>query len=186
MISGVVLAAGTASRFGATKQLVEVGGKPLVRHPIDALRAAGVGEVIVIVGHDEEAVRRAIPEDVTVVSNRSFREGQASSLAAALHQVADASEAAVVLLADQPGVSADDVRTLIEGFRDTRARIVRLRYRAAPGPALLSREVYGQAGHLHGDAGARVLMASHPEWVHEVTIDRDAPPDIDVPSDLDG
>jgi CTP:molybdopterin cytidylyltransferase MocA len=75
---------------------------------------------------------------------------------------------------------------LVDAFRETRARIVRLRFRDGPGPALLSREVYGQAGHLHGDAGARVLIASHPEWVHEVSIDRDAPRDIDVPSDLDG
>jgi molybdenum cofactor cytidylyltransferase len=184
MISGIVLAAGTGSRFGATKQLVEVEGKPLVRHPIDALLEAGVDELIVVVGHDADAVRTAVPTDVIIVTNPDYRDGQATSLAAALHAVDDASEAAVILLADQPGVTAADVRALIDAFRATRSQIVRLVFDDGPGPALLSREISAEAGHLHGDAGARVLMASHPDWVHEVRIFRPAPVDIDTPEDL--
>ena len=184
MISGIVLAAGTGSRFGGTKQLAEVNGTPLVRHAIDALKAADVDELIVVVGHDAESVRAAIPDGVIVVENPAYRDGQATSLAAALHAVQDASEAAVILLADQPGVTADDVGELIDGFRATRSQIVRLVFTDGPGPALLSREIYAEAGHLHGDAGARVLMASHPEWLHEVFVDRPAPRDIDTPNDL--
>ena len=184
MITGIVLAAGTGSRFGGTKQLVEIDGKPFVRHAIDALEEAAVDELIVVVGHDAEAVRGAIPGHVIVVENPDYRDGQATSLAAALHAVNDASEAAVILLADQPGITADDVRALIRGFRATRSQIARLMFADGPGPALLSREIYAEAGHLHGDAGARVLMASHPEWVHEIPIDRPAPRDIDTPQDL--
>jgi molybdenum cofactor cytidylyltransferase len=184
VISGIVLAAGTGSRFGSTKQLVEVDGKPLVRHPIDALRAAGVDEILVVIGHDAETVEAALPSDVRVVRNPAYRDGQATSLAAALHEVDETSEAAVVLLGDQPGVTADDVRKLIGGFRDSRMQIVRLAYEDGPGPALLSREIYAEAGHLHGEVGARVLMASHPEWVLEVGVDRPTPRDIDTPEDL--
>ena len=184
MISGIVLAAGTGSRFGATKQLVEVDGRPLFLHAIDALRDAGVGELILVTGHDAEAVEAVAPPDVSVVRNPAYRDGQATSLAAALHAVADDSEGAVILMADQPGVDADDVRALIARFRATHGQIVRLRYADGPGPALLSREIYAEAGHLHGDAGARVLMASHPEWVDEVPIDRPGPPDVDTPEDL--
>jgi molybdenum cofactor cytidylyltransferase len=184
MISGIVLAAGTGSRFGGSKQLMEVDGKTLVRHAIDALRGAEIGELIVVVGEDADAVRVVVPDDVALVVNPDYRDGQATSLAAGLHAVDDASEAVVVLLADQPGVTADDVASLISGFRATRSQIVRLVYSDGPGPALLSREIYAEAGHLHGDAGARVLMASHPEWVHEVRIDRPAPRDIDTLDDL--
>ena len=184
MISGIVLAAGTGSRFGGTKQLVEIDGTPLVRHAIDALAGAEVGELIVVLGHDANAVRTALPDGVIVVENPDYRDGQATSLAAAMHAVDDASEAAVILLADQPGITANDVRELVSGFHQTRAQIVRLVFSDGPGPALLSREIYAEAGHLHGDAGARVLMASHPEWVHEVRVDRPAPPDIDTPDDL--
>jgi molybdenum cofactor cytidylyltransferase len=184
VISGVVLAAGEGRRFGRTKQLAEVEGRPLVLHAIDALRGGEVAELIVVTGHDADAVEAILPQDVTVVRNPGYRDGQATSLAAALHELGDASEAAVILLADQPGVTAGDVRAMIDTFVRTRAAIVRLRYRDAPGPALLSREIYAEAGHLHGDVGARVLMASHPEWVHDVVIDRPAPRDIDVPEDL--
>lgn len=184
MISGVVLAAGEGRRFGGTKQLAEVDGRPLVLHAVDALRAAHVGELLVVTGHDADRVEAVLPSDVRSVRNPRYRDGQATSLAAALHEVAEDSEASVILLADQPGVTADDVRALVGGFLRTRAAIVRLRYADGPGPALLSREIYAEAGHLHGDVGARVLIASHPEWVHEVLIDRPAPPDIDAPDDL--
>ena len=184
MISGIVLAAGTSSRFGSTKQLAELDGKPLVVHAVEALRDAGVDEILVVVGHDEERVRAALPAGVRPISNPAYRDGQATSLAAALHDVDPSSEAAVVLLADQPGVAAEEVAALIAGFRRTRSQIVRASYLDGPGPALLSREIYAEAGHLQGDAGARVLMASHPEWVHEVPIDRVAPSDIDTVDDL--
>lgn len=186
MISGIVLAAGEGRRFGGTKQLHELGGRALILHAVDALVGGGVDEVLVVTGHDAERVEAILPPEICAVRNPAFRDGQASSLAAALHAVDDASEAAVVLLADQPGVLAEDVRALIEGFRRTRAAIVRLRYADGPGPALLSREIHAEAGHLHGDVGARVLMASHPEWVVEIDVDRPAPRDVDTPEDLPG
>jgi molybdenum cofactor cytidylyltransferase len=185
MISGVVLAAGTGSRFGGTKQLVELDGRPLVLHAVEALRDGGVEEVLVVTGHDAEAVESVLPPGVRAVRNASYRQGQATSLAAALHEIGADSEAAVVLLADQPGVPGGDVRALIDRYRSSRARVVRLRYTDGPGPALLSREVYADAGHLHGDVGARVLFASHPDWIEEVAVDRVAPRDVDVPADLD-
>jgi len=186
MISGVVLAAGSSRRFGVTKQLAILRGAPLLQHAIDALAAAGVDELIVVTGHDADAVELGVelPSGARFVRNPDHALGQASSLAAAIHDLDDRSEAAVVLLADQPGVDPDHLRALIDGFRTSRARIVRLSYRDGPGPSLLSREVYGQAGHLSGDVGARVLIASHPEWVDEVAVDADAPRDVDRPEDL--
>ena len=187
MITGVVLAAGEGRRFGGTKQLAEVGGKPLSQHAIDALTEAGVDELLVITGHDAEAVEAALslPDAGRFVRNPDHRKGQSSSLAAAFHVIADDSEATVVLMGDQPGVTGDDVRALIARFRATRSQIVRLKYSDGPGPALLSREIYAEAGHLHGDVGARVLMASHPEWIEEVDVDRPAPRDVDTPDDLE-
>lgn len=184
MISGVVLAAGTGSRFGGTKQLAELGGVPLVLHAVGSLRGT-VDEIVVVTGHDAEAVEATLPDDVRVVRNERFRDGMASSLAAAVHALGDDSEAAVILQADQPGVARGDVAALVNRFRATRARIVRLRFSDGPGPALLSREIYAEAGHLHGDTGARVLIASHPEWVEEVELDRTTPPDVDTAADLE-
>lgn len=188
MISGVVLAAGTGSRFGGTKQIVVVGGKPLAQHAIDILEAAGVDEVIVVTGHDAVKVASALtlPPQARIVYNAAFKDGQATSLAAAIHALDDESEAAVILMADQPGVTSDAIRNLVERFRATRRQVVRTMYTDGPGPSLLSREIYAEAGHLHGDVGARILIASHPEWVEEVQVDGPAPRDVDEPADLDG
>lgn len=186
MISGIVLAAGTGSRFGGTKQLEIVDGKPLAQHAIDAAAAAGLDEILVVTGHDAEAVEAALtlPDRARFVPNPNYRDGQASSLAAAFHDIAGDSEAAVVLMADQPGVAPGVIAALVAGFRATRKQIVRAAYRDGPGPSLLSREIYAEAGHLHGDVGARVLIASHPEWVEDVRIDVDVPPDVDTRADL--
>lgn len=186
MISGVVLAAGSATRFGATKQVVPFRGKPLVQHPVDSLASAGVGEIVVVTGHDADAVERTahLPPQGRFVRNPDHRTGQASSLAAGLGALRDSSEAAVVLLADQPGVTDAEVRALIDAFTRSRARIVRIAYTDAPGPALLSREIYTLAAHLEGDVGARELIASHPDWVEEVEVPFAAPPDVDRREDL--
>jgi molybdenum cofactor cytidylyltransferase len=130
----------------------------------------------------EDAVR--LPPQGRFVRNPDHASGQASSLAAGLHALAEDSEAAVVLLADQPGVTDAEVRALIEAYRASRSRIVRIAYTDGPGPTLLSREIYAEAGHLHGDTGARVLFASHPEWIEEIPIPFAAPKDVDVPDDL--
>jgi molybdenum cofactor cytidylyltransferase len=186
VISGIVLAAGSGTRFGATKQVVPYRGKPLVQHAVDALVSAGVDEVVVVTGHDADRVERAVrlPPQGRFVRNPDHRSGQASSLAAALHSLRESSEAAVVLLADQPGVTDAEVLALTDAFRRTRARIVRIVYTDGPGPALLSREVFGQAGHLQGDVGARELIASHPDWVEEVVVPFAAPRDVDRPDDV--
>jgi molybdenum cofactor cytidylyltransferase len=54
VITGIVLAAGTSSRFGRTKQLLELDGKPLVQHAVDAAAAGGLDEIVVVLGHDAE------------------------------------------------------------------------------------------------------------------------------------
>jgi CTP:molybdopterin cytidylyltransferase MocA len=187
VITGVVLAAGEGRRFGGTKQLATVEGKPLAQHAIDTLAEADVDELLVVTGHDADAVEQTLtlPDGGRFVRNPAFRDGQATSLAAAFHEVDDDSEATVVLMADQPGITARDVRALIERFRATRTQIVRLRFTEGPGAALLSREIYAEAGPLHGDVGARVLIASHPEWVEDVAIARPAPSDIDTRADLE-
>src|SRR4029078_1904804 len=97
-----------------------------------------------------------------------YKHRQPTPLSAAINALDDESEAAVILMADQPGVEAVVIRAMIDRFRATRRQVVRAMSSDGPGPSLLSREIYAEAGHLHGDVGARILIASHPEWVEEV------------------
>ncbi len=188
MITAIVLAAGPATRFGSTKQIVRVRDKPLAQHPIDAAIRAGIDEIVVVLGHEAERVREALrlPGSARWVMNPAYEGGMASSLAAGLRSADPASEGAVVLLADQPGITDQHVRALVEAFRTRRSPIVRIRFRSGPGPALLSRQIWGEATTLEGDVGARALMDRHPDLVEVVEMDGDAPPDVDRPEDLEG
>ena len=59
-IVAVVLAAGAGSRFGGGKLLASLEGRPVLQHVLDRLAEAGVGDVIVVLGDDAEAVEEAI------------------------------------------------------------------------------------------------------------------------------
>ena len=185
MISGLILAAGEARRYGSTKQLAELAGKPLVQHAIDAAHEAALDEIIVVLGHDARAVADAIglPDGARTVVNLAYASGIASSLAVGLSETSPESEGAVVLLADQPGIGAPVIEALVGAFRAHSARIVRAEFGDGPGPSLLSREIYSEAAHLVGDEGARRLALAHPDWVEEVAIGGDAPLDVDTPQD---
>jgi molybdenum cofactor cytidylyltransferase len=187
MISALVLAAGEGTRFGGTKQIEVVRDKPLVQHVVDAAAEAGVGEIVVVLGHDALRVRDALelPPGSRYVINARYAEGQSTSLVAGLGALDPSSEAAVVLLADQPGIQPRHVAALLSVFRDGGHEIVRLRFRNGPGPALLARSIWDQALGLRGDAGARVLFDAHPEGVRWVDVGEDAPADVDRPADLD-
>lgn len=182
-VAAVVLAAGAASRFGATKQLVEVDGRPLVRHAVDTARAGGCDPVVVVVGHDADRVRATLPDDVVVVDNPAHAEGQAASLRAGVAAVAATGAAAlVVLLADQPGIDPAVVRRVTATHADGHP-VVRARYTDGPGhPVLFDRSVWPALAELTGDIGARDLLRALP--VAEVAVDAACPPDVDRPDDL--
>jgi molybdenum cofactor cytidylyltransferase len=187
VISAIVLAAGAGTRFGGTKQLTEVRGKPMVQHAVDAATAGGADEVVVVLGHDADAVRAVLrlPSAGRWVVNHAYTSGMASSLAAGLAHTDPASEGAVVLLADQPGITAQHVRSLLDAFRARRSSIVRLAFRSGPGPALLARDMWREVQSLEGDVGARDLIARYPQLVENVDVGGDAPVDVDAPEDLE-
>lgn len=186
MISGIVLAAGSATRFGSTKQLADLDGRPLAQRAIDALASAGIRDVVVVVGHEAARVRAALtlPIGARIVVADRYADGMSASLAAGIAALGDQSTAVVVLLADQPGITADHVTALTSAFADGDVPIVRLRFDDGPGPALLAREVWGEVTSLRGDVGARALIGSDPSRVREVRVTGPAPRDVDVPADL--
>jgi molybdenum cofactor cytidylyltransferase len=184
VIAAIVLAAGTGTRFGATKQTALFGGRPLVRYPVDAARDAGIGEVVVVVGHDAAAVA-AVVDDVTIVHNGRFEDGQASSLRAGLEAMGDEVDGVVVLLADQPGITTSHVRTLLGAAEEHGEPIVRLRFTDGPGPALLRREIWRELEGLEGDIGARVFVDRRADLVFDAVVEQDAPPDVDTVADLE-
>lgn len=188
MIAGVVLAAGTSSRLGRPKQLLAYRGRPLVQHAVDAALDAGLDEVVVVVGHEAEAVRDALelPSRGRIVVNPDYAEGQSTSLRTGLLALGDGVRAAVVLLGDQPGVGADEVRAAVERYEETGGPVVRTSWEGRPGhPVLLDRKVWEALKAVVGDVGARDLLREHPDWVVPLDLQRPPPPDIDTEADYE-
>jgi CTP:molybdopterin cytidylyltransferase MocA len=184
-VTAVVLAAGQATRFGSAKQLARVEGVTLVQHAIDA--GAEAGEVVVVLGAraDEIEPTLRLPPGGRTVRNPDYADGQSTSLRAGISAVHPGAAAIVVLLADQPGVTASEVRAVVDGFAETGAPIVRVSYRGSPGhPVLIARDLFGEVMAESGDQGARGVLARHADLVLDVAVDADPPGDVDTPDDL--
>jgi molybdenum cofactor cytidylyltransferase len=184
VIGGLVLAAGGATRFGGTKQLAWLGGRPLVEHALRAMAAAPVGRMVVVLGSGAQDVLSGVDLHGAdpVICDR-WQEGQSASLACGLAELEDA-EAVVIILGDQPHVSPDAIRRVIAA-RGNGAAGVRATYHGEPGhPVLLERRLFERLRDVSGDHGARNLLLSVPT--------RDVPcddlgggDDVDTPAQLD-
>jgi molybdenum cofactor cytidylyltransferase len=186
VISGVVLAAGTSSRLGRPKQLLDLRGKPLLGHAVDASLASSLDDVVVVVGHAAAKVRALLPSDprLRVVENPAFAEGQSTSLRAALVAMDDTVEAAVIVLGDQPGVTSGAIDKVIAEFRRSGGPIVQASYGGTPGhPTLLSREVWPEVDRITGDEGARSIIERRQAQRALVDVGGDPPADIDTEED---
>ncbi len=186
-VSAILLAAGAGSRFGGGKLLAKLGDKPLVEHALDALSEAPVDEIVVVVGADAERLREVCePYGVRVVENRSWAQGQSTSVRAGLRALGPEVRAAVVLLADQPLVGAGAVKRLVGAFEEG-AKVAVATYGGRPrNPVLFSREVWPLLmAELSGDEGARPFLRRHPELITEVPCDGAGDPaDVDTREDL--
>ena len=181
----LVLAAGSASRFGATKQLVEVDGVPLVRRATDAAAAACDKRVVLVVGHDWQAVCRAgLPEGGFLVNNDRYADGLGSSIARGVRSVRHTASAVLVLLADQPRVTADHLRALIDTWSGAGDEIVATAFDGAMGPPVLfARDCFEDLENLAGDSGGKHLLSDPRFRTRSVQCDH-AAIDIDTRDDL--
>jgi molybdenum cofactor cytidylyltransferase len=186
VITGIVLAAGSSSRLGRPKQLLDLGGKPVLQHVVDAALAAPLDEVVVVLGHAAREIGAAVPPTgrTRFALNTEYGAGQATSLRTGLRAADAGSQAAVVLLGDQPGVRAEAIAAVVAAWERGAARVVQASYGGHPAhPTLFDRSVWGEVEQTAGDQGARSLLASHPEWTVLVEVGGEPPEDIDTEED---
>jgi molybdenum cofactor cytidylyltransferase len=183
-VAGVVLAAGASTRLKRAKQLVRWRGKPLVWHALQAARSGGLQPIVVVVGADGNEVRKALSgEEVIVVENPDWEQGQSTSVRAGLSAIVDQTEGAVFLLSDMPLVGSDLVRALAERHRRTLAPIIvpKIDDRRA-NPVLFDRDAFAELMDLHGDVGGRALfehfLVEDLAWPHDVFLDIDTEEDL--------
>jgi molybdenum cofactor cytidylyltransferase len=184
----VVLGAGASSRFGSPKLLAPLRGQPVLGHVLDAVAAAGLSDVVVVLGDRAEEIRSAVTwrtERIRV--NPRPMDGLSSSLRIGLDAAAEdrTTDAVVVLLGDQPAVRADVIAGVVAAAESTPQPIVRVRYAddGAPNPVLIRRAAWALAAGLSGDHGLAPLLVERADLVAEVAA-AGSNPDIDTPGDL--
>lgn len=192
-LATIILAAGGSTRLGQPKQLLTLNGQTLVRRITDVALSLAVGPVVIVLGANYEPIQAELADlPVQTPINADWQEGMASSLRTGLLAVADEPiDAFLILLTDQPYVTAELLLLLIRTYQQTGAGIVACRYGSpadSPGapigvPSLFAVRYKDELLQLTGDEGARKLIQQHAADCAEVPfagaiIDLDTPQDV--------
>lgn len=174
-IAALVLAAGRSSRMGGSnKLLAEVGGQPLVARTVEAALASQAKPVVVVTGHQAEAVSAALAgRPLTLVHNPDYADGLSASLKAGLAALPGDVDGVVVCLGDMPRVSPAVIDRLVAAYNPTEGRAVCIpTVQGKRGnPVLWDRGFFAEMMKLTGDAGAKSLLGRHADQVVEVPVD---------------
>ena len=184
-LHAIVLAAGASTRFGSAKQLVRIAGRPMLHATVTrAVEVAGNAVIVVLGARAEELAPLLSHSPASIVINRDWREGLASSIRAGVARLPAACSGAMLLLADQAAVTAEDLRRLAGAWRRQTAYVAAAVYGATVGvPAIFPRASFPNLLQLRGDQGARALIQRNPDRVVRVPMES-AGVDIDTPEDL--
>jgi molybdenum cofactor cytidylyltransferase len=181
----LVLAGGQASRFGSPKQIASVNGVPLLRLMLGRALALAGAQVTVVLGAHASSVVPAIGRlGVNVVVNRNWEEGLSASIRAGVASVPGSIGGALLMLADQVGVTDSDLQRLADTWRRNPQAIVAAQYGGGYGvPALFPRAQFARLAALRGEQGARQLLRGGGLHICGVPMPG-AAQDIDTPEDL--
>lgn len=186
MTAALVLAAGSAARFGDQKLVAPFRGEPLVRRVVENVLDSGADPVLVVLGHEADAVEKTLAGlPVATVRNPEHREGMASSIRAGIRALPEGCDGVVVVLGDQPEVDAGLIDRVLEADARGSAAVVAPVYPEGQGnPVLFRSAVFTELLELRGDRGARSVVERDPARVRWVELDRPMPRDVDTGADL--
>ena len=187
-IVGLVLAAGQSRRMGPqNKLLAEVDGVPMVTRVVQTLVDAGLERLIVVTGHEADAVQAALSgfQGIEFVHNADYADGLSTSLRTGIRALDTDVDGALVALGDMPWVRADHVSQLLGAF-DPQGVCVPVHDRKRGHPVLWGARFFPEFEKLVGDVGARHLLEKHSDDVRLVPIDdRGVHVDVDTPEALE-
>ena len=173
--AAVVLAAGRSTRMQANKLLADLNGKPLLATTIEQIQASGVDEIVVVTGHDAEAVAAALSHTkVVIIHNPQYAGGLSTSVRCGIAAVRNF-DAAFICLGDMPLIRAADMQRMMLKFNVEQGRIVIApTYRDQLGnPVLWGSKHFTALMELEGDRGARSLLEAQREQITEIAVEHE-------------
>jgi molybdenum cofactor cytidylyltransferase len=188
-VPAIILAAGPSRRLGKPKQLVGFAGEALLSRALRLAREAGASPVLAVLGANFAPICATIPFNEAIpVFNDKWEQGMSTSIHAGLHEAdvrAPESTGALIMTCDQPRISAEHLRALLQAFAEqSNASIIASFYAGINGiPAVFPRGTFTRLHALHGDRGARTLLSKPSDPLIALPFEG-GEVDIDLPSDL--
>lgn len=185
-VAGVILAAGEAKRMGCSKVLLPYQEGTILEAVIKSARRSPLAPVVIVLGHDADKIQTAAAFDnVEVVINKNFRQGQSSSLKAGLCKVPDTCQGVMFLLGDQPRVTPATIKKIVNSFNPDKDLLVVPICRGRRGtPVIVHSALFSRIMQLEGDVGARPLFREFSHQIHWVGFaDGQFFMDVDTPAD---
>lgn len=180
-VTAIILAAGESKRLGQPKQLIQIGNETLIDRSIRIVREAGVTHIVVVLGANQDAIRKSARLDATITVNNDWQNGMASSISNGLNVLPAETEAALILNCDQPAVTAAHLQALIAALSQTTMAASTYADRIGT-PAAFLRQHFDELKSLRGDQGARGLLIR--EEVTRLPLPN-GDFDIDTPEDVE-
>lgn len=184
-LHAAVLAAGPSTRFGSPKALIQLAGTPVLFWAVSNAARAGGTSVSVVLGADASTIAPMLRRSgASIVVNRGWREGMASSVRAAVNAAPPGCEGLLLTLVDQVNVTADDLRRLALAWRRHPVLIAAALYAGAPGlPALFPSWAFPDLLGLRGESDPRLVIRRHSDRVVRIAMPS-AAVDVNTPEDL--
>ena len=188
MISALILAAGASRRMGSPKALLSIGETTFLRHIVETLAAAGITDVVVVLGADIEKIKPTLGWfDGAIVENADWEKGQLSSIAAGMEILLRKKVEGVILWpVDHPLIGPDLIVDMVEAFERSGRKIVLPVFKGRRGhPVLFSSEMFPSLMSASLLLGAKEVVRRHPEEIEEVSTSTEGIlRNIDTPDDL--
>lgn len=161
--TAIILAAGSSSRMGQSKQLLDIHGEKLLVKTIQTFLNAGISDIVVVLGSDE-AIHRNLIKDlpVEIAYNAHWQKGMGTSIKAGLAQMTSkhpSTDSIIISVCDQPLLSEQTISNLIQEFQKTGKPIVASGYSDAAGvPALFDKTYFDKLANLPDHQGAKKII----------------------------
>ncbi len=187
MIGIILLAAGSSSRMGQSKQLLKIEGEQLLLKSTKLALASKANKVIVVLGANESAHRKVIEQlPIEIITNKDWQQGMGSSLKKGMKElllIAPKMEAVLVMVCDQPLLTAEHLNQIIKKFELTKSPIVASYYSGSAGvPALFYKSLFEKLLNVDDQSGAKKIILQHKEVVQTIDFPQGSI-DLDTPED---